>query len=378
MSVLTISAAALVALSTTAAPLGPEVKLEGKGEVRSKLDAMSYKPLDPAVLGALSEWAGGDALTVDSLKGKPVVFVTWSSWYKTSHEALRVAQALNGSFGDKGLVVIGVHHPHGYEKAAEVVTAAGAAFPYALDSKGEFRKAFSSNQDPDFYLVDRAGNLRFADVETSSVEAAARMLVDETPEQAAKAQPAAAEEAKPAAAGNGEGDSKYTKPDAAAYKAAKWPKHNGNLSAANFQGKPLPKPLGKEKYLASKGPDLAGKVTVLDFWATWCPPCRAAMPNLDKLQKDNADLVIIGISDESESVVKSYLTKHKHAYAQATDGTKTVSNALKIQGIPHVVVLSSDGVIRWQGNPLQPEFEPAVKSVVEADPGVKARREASK
>lgn len=352
----------------------PEVKLEGRGDARERLDAISYKPFDTALLGKLSQW-NGSALTADGIKGKVVVFVTWSSWYKTSHDALRIGQSLNQRLSDKGLIVVGVHHQKGYEKAAEIAQSTGVGFPYALDEQGEFRKALFSTQDPDFYIVDRAGNLRFADVQTNSVETAVNMLIDETEEAAAKARPETA-------AAPGEDDktagtnSNFRQPDAAAYRAAKWPSHNpkSNLSAGDFQGKPLPKPLGKEKYLDKKTPDRAGKVTVIDFWATWCGPCRMAMPKLDKLQKESDDLVVIGISDENENTVKTFLSRNKHGYAQAIDQTGSINNALKIQGIPHVVVLSSDGVIRWQGNPLQGDFEQAVKDVVAADPGVKARK----
>jgi thiol-disulfide isomerase/thioredoxin len=364
----------------------PEIRLEGTGEARAKLDAMSFKPFDAALLGKLTDWTGGDALTPEALSGKVVMFVTFSSWYKTSHDALRTAQSLHAKFAEKGLIVVGVHHKEGFPKAADLAKAQSVEFRYALDKTGEFRKSLGSTQDPDFYFVDRAGRLRFADVETSSVEAAAQMLVDETAEKAAAAAPSAkpADAAKaeapagdaaptPAAAGN------YKQPAADAYKAAKWPKFNpaGELAAKDFQGKPLPKPLGKEKYL-DKAPDRAGKVTVIDFWATWCGPCRMAMPKLDDLQKKHkADLVVIGISDEPESKVKTFLKQNPHSYPQAIDQTRAINNGLQIQGIPHVVILSSDGTIRWQGNPLEEDFPKVVADVIAADPGVAARRTAA-
>lgn len=54
------------------------------------------------------------------------------------------------------------------------------------------------------------------------------------------------------------------------------------------------------------------------------------------------------------------------------DGQQHVNNALGVKGIPHVVVLSTDGTIRWQGNPHDPAFKRAVSMTVAADPVVQA------
>ena len=73
------------------------------------------------------------------------------------------------------------------------------------------------------------------------------------------------------------------------------------------------KPLQISKWVKGKKVDLAKgkgkKVYVVEFWATWCPPCRTTIPHLTELQKKYKDkgVVFIGVSDEKASVVKKFV-----------------------------------------------------------------------
>ena len=98
------------------------------------------------------------------------------------------------------------------------------------------------------------------------------------------------------------------------------------------------------------------------------------MPGLDKLSKRFADdVVVIGISDESGRW--SRIPGEEQALLPAGDRPEgTVNNALQIRGIPHAIVLSTDGVVRWQGHPGEiGKLSAAVGAVVRADPGVAAQ-----
>src|SRR6266481_6414230 len=76
------------------------------------------------------------------------------------------------------------------------------------------------------------------------------------------------------------------------------------LWAKSFLNQKAP-PLVVEKWL-SKEPDRKGKFVLIDFWATWCGPCRKAIPELNALHKKFADkLVVIGVSDEPEAKLRS-------------------------------------------------------------------------
>lgn len=368
----------LIASMAAASPLlAQQIKPEGRGSYREKMDALQGTKFDQSQWKLLNAWMGSAPFTAESTSGKVVCIVTWASWSNGSARALLEAQKAATAYGDNGLIVIGVHDRNGWDQAAQVIGTNKIHFPIAHDESGAFIKSLASDAHPDVFMIDRAGNIRFADIMTDSIDAAAKQLVAETPEQAAQAATAPKVEETAAAPKKG---GKYTAPPASAYAAAKWPAKNaGRISAKDMQGKELPGGgLGKEKYLTAK-PDLDGKVTVIDFWATWCGPCVAAMPELDKLQKDNMDdVVVLGLSSEAESKVTSFLKSKKHIYSQALDQNGRLNNAMGVQGIPHVVVMSSDGVIRWQGHPMDAGFKTSIKTLLEVDPGVKARREAEK
>ncbi len=165
--------------------------------------------------------------------------------------------------------------------------------------------------------------------------------------------------------------------DSALYGNAAWPAHNKgeSLYAKDFQGKTLNVTLGKETWI-SEETQLEGKVVILDFWATWCPPCRSAMPILDQMQKDNAEdlaVVAIGGQSEDESTVREYISSHKESISNLFDANQAVFKQFESKGIPLVVVMSTDGVVRWIGNPHDENFKPAVAQVLEVDPMINAK-----
>jgi peroxiredoxin len=92
----------------------------------------------------------------------------------------------------------------------------------------------------------------------------------------------------------------------------------------------------------------AGKIVVLDFWATWCPPCRESVPELrDLTQKyDPAKLVLISISaDEDEAAWRQFIADNKMTWPQYRDAEKKLVNAFTVRAYPTYLVIDADGVI---------------------------------
>ncbi len=120
--------------------------------------------------------------------------------------------------------------------------------------------------------------------------------------------------------------------------------------AKSFLNKKAPS-LVVEKWLTDK-PEMKGKFVLVDFWATWCPPCRKFIPILNDISDKHKDkLVVIGISDESEEKIEA-MQGVKGKYYEAIDSKKTMSKELEVKGIPHVILIDPNGIVRWEGFPL--------------------------
>jgi len=88
-----------------------------------------------------------------------------------------------------------------------------------------------------------------------------------------------------------------------------------------------------------------GKVVLLNFWATWCPPCRKEMPDLEKLYQQFKDqgLVVLAISDEDASKVLPFIAQQKVTYPILLDPGRKVNELFQIQGIPKTFVYDRNG-----------------------------------
>jgi thiol-disulfide isomerase/thioredoxin len=93
----------------------------------------------------------------------------------------------------------------------------------------------------------------------------------------------------------------------------------GCVSAlAGMVGQKLPN--STLNYVGSK-PELAGKPLLLEFWATWCPPCRKSIPHLNEIHAKYKDrgLMVVGVTDEPNALIKKFQKEVPMDYAVATD-----------------------------------------------------------
>lgn len=107
-------------------------------------------------------------------------------------------------------------------------------------------------------------------------------------------------------------------------------------------------------------PELSGKPLLLEFWATWCPPCRQSIPHLNEIYAKYKDrgLMVVGVTDEPNAVIRKFQKEIPMDYAVATDTGGRLNEKMGIKGIPHAFLVNKDGTIVWEGHPgSMPESE---------------------
>jgi thiol-disulfide isomerase/thioredoxin len=136
---------------------------------------------------------------------------------------------------------------------------------------------------------------------------------------------------------------------------------------------PTPLPAGIGSHIGERAPDFAlqslggasfslsqfrGRVVILDFWASWCGPCRSTMPNLHAMWRDLADRGVdfIGVSlDRTAAAASSYLASNGYddviALWESLSAAQAVASLYGVRAIPRTVVIDRNGIVRFNNHP---------------------------
>jgi len=118
--------------------------------------------------------------------------------------------------------------------------------------------------------------------------------------------------------------------------------------------------------------DFSGKVVLVDFWATWCPPCRAEMPDLVKLNQDLAPrgFTILGVAmdEDGAEAVRAFTALQPIPYPVVLNGPAGAPAGWSVPGLPTAYLIGRDGRLlrRWLGGKNPDELRAAVEAALAA------------
>ena len=283
-------------------------------------------------------WVGGGPMTVESFKGQVTVIQSFGgkqSMRSTLDRAKRVIP--------EGVTLIGLHTPEGAEDAPKQ-GATSLPCPIAVDPSGAWCDELGVWTTPVNIVVNKAGAVVAVALSDDGLRQTLPTLLEEDASEFGDAPERPRNEAMPAEA------------LPAGLEEVDWPTFDSKVgAAADRRGQPMPA-FKVAKWLSAQ-PDPANRLIAMDFWATWCPPCRAAIPHLNVLQgKFGTDVLFVGISNEEEKDFNAGLKKFKLSdssfkYSVALDPGESMMKFFGVTGIPHLAIASPDGIVRWQGMP---------------------------
>jgi peroxiredoxin/YHS domain-containing protein len=151
--------------------------------------------------------------------------------------------------------------------------------------------------------------------------------------------------------------------DPAAFLPPALPREAPSFSVADLDGRPI------------SNKSLEGRVVLLDFWATWCAPCRKSMPELqalhDKYSARGFGVVGMSIDEGGPSKVKKFVQSKQIRYPIAMDSGKAPAwDAFKVKAVPAAFLIDREGriVAQWTGSPPSgKELEEKLEELLRAD-----------
>lgn len=120
------------------------------------------------------------------------------------------------------------------------------------------------------------------------------------------------------------------------------------------QGENAPEIRVSEWLNARETPELKGKTVILEFWATWCGPCKLVIPHMNELVDSfsSPEVVFVSMTNEKKDVVTEFMKSSPMKAFVALDEGAATSRSFGVERIPHAFIIDPQGIIRWHNHPM--------------------------
>jgi cytochrome c biogenesis protein CcmG, thiol:disulfide interchange protein DsbE len=289
-----------------------------------------------------------------------VVVQTWTSANSAGRQAKTDAINAISEFSTNDVALILVHTPEGHDGAAgHVEHASNPNVSIVVDHNGAWLDEAGIYRTPVNFIVDRNGTVRFGGLTPDGITAAIASIIDEEYDEHGVVNPL---------------------PPIDRRLHVAFPTVRGNPGTTpDVQGQ-----VGPDVYVPEWFNDppssLRGKVIKVEFWRTGCPHCINAIPKLNETyERFSDDLVIVAITHESPDQLRQGLRQRNVdpdgvKYPIGIDPQRRTAQQLGVRGVPHSIVMSSDGIVRWQGHPAQLQDQ-VLEQIIVANNAMFARTE---
>ena len=287
----------------------------------------------------LSGWINGDVKPED-MKGKIVVVDYWATWCGPCIASIPKNNELAKKYADKGVLLIGACGGRGEEKMGQIVEKHKMEYPTAKVTP-ESTEAWAVQWWPTYAVVDRKGVVRALGIRPDYVPKIVDAILNEQP----------AKEKTASASGSLSAEVRSAAKDDVVKETWLEGTADTRKRFETIEGKAAPALTVKEwtNAEAMKLADLKGKVVLLDFWATWCGPCIAAIPHTNALQEKYKDkgLVIVGVCHSRGAEKMADMVKEKGIeYPVAADVEGKTDESYKVDGYPDYYFIDRAGKLR--------------------------------
>ncbi len=112
--------------------------------------------------------------------------------------------------------------------------------------------------------------------------------------------------------------------------------------------------------------ELSGHIVIVEFWATWCGPCRAEIPHINEMHKKYKDkgVLFVSLSNEDDSLVAPFVKQQHMTYLVGSGSS--MDRVFGVNAIPHAVLFSPEGVAEWIGHPAR--LDDAIQTAIRKHP----------